>query len=319
MTRADVQRWLDRYVAAWKSYDAAEIADLFSAEAEYRYHPWDEPGPRPRGDRRRLDRARTATPRRRTPRARTTPRTRPGRSMATGPSPSARPTTSPTRRGRRAIGATTTSTSSSSTPTVAAGASRRTTVKDRTLDARAEPRRVTTRRPAAAGGAGAAGAGVNRALTRAAILEVDGPHDPRRRRRADPPRDPRRGARRRRLPGRRGGRRPGGARPVPGRGAGPRPARPHAARAVRDRGLPDHPRGVGRPDRDAHGPRLRGRQDRRPRARGGRLRHEAVQPARADGPDPGDLPARRAGGGRRRPDASSTSATSRSTSPGTGS
>jgi len=43
MTRADLQRWLDRYVAAWKSYDEAEIADLFSAEAEYRYHPWDEP------------------------------------------------------------------------------------------------------------------------------------------------------------------------------------------------------------------------------------------------------------------------------------
>ncbi len=43
MTRADVQRWLDRYVAAWKSYDEAEIADLFSTEAEYRYHPWDEP------------------------------------------------------------------------------------------------------------------------------------------------------------------------------------------------------------------------------------------------------------------------------------
>jgi hypothetical protein len=43
MTRADVQRWLDRYVAAWKSYDEAEIAELFSAEAEYRYHPWDEP------------------------------------------------------------------------------------------------------------------------------------------------------------------------------------------------------------------------------------------------------------------------------------
>jgi hypothetical protein len=43
MTRADVQRWLDRYVAAWKSYDEAEIADLFSTDAEYRYHPWDEP------------------------------------------------------------------------------------------------------------------------------------------------------------------------------------------------------------------------------------------------------------------------------------
>ncbi|HLA16185.1 MAG TPA: nuclear transport factor 2 family protein [Candidatus Limnocylindrales bacterium] len=43
MTRADVQRWLDRYVAAWKSYDAGEIADLFSSDAEYRYHPWDDP------------------------------------------------------------------------------------------------------------------------------------------------------------------------------------------------------------------------------------------------------------------------------------
>jgi hypothetical protein len=43
MTRVEVQRWLDRYVAAWKSYDEAEIADLFSTDAEYRYHPWDEP------------------------------------------------------------------------------------------------------------------------------------------------------------------------------------------------------------------------------------------------------------------------------------
>jgi len=43
MTREDVQRWLDRYVAAWKSYDRAGIEDLFSADAEYRYHPWHEP------------------------------------------------------------------------------------------------------------------------------------------------------------------------------------------------------------------------------------------------------------------------------------
>jgi uncharacterized protein (TIGR02246 family) len=43
MTRDDLQQWLDRYVAAWKSYDPAAIADLFSADAEYRYHPWDEP------------------------------------------------------------------------------------------------------------------------------------------------------------------------------------------------------------------------------------------------------------------------------------
>jgi hypothetical protein len=43
MTRDDVQRWLDRYVEAWRTYDPAAIGDLFSADAEYRYHPWDEP------------------------------------------------------------------------------------------------------------------------------------------------------------------------------------------------------------------------------------------------------------------------------------
>jgi hypothetical protein len=43
MTHAQVQDWLDRYVAAWQSYDEAAIRDLFSADAEYRYHPWDEP------------------------------------------------------------------------------------------------------------------------------------------------------------------------------------------------------------------------------------------------------------------------------------
>jgi ketosteroid isomerase-like protein len=43
MTRDDVQRWLDRYIAAWQRYDAAEIGDLFAADAEYRYHPGDDP------------------------------------------------------------------------------------------------------------------------------------------------------------------------------------------------------------------------------------------------------------------------------------
>jgi ketosteroid isomerase-like protein len=43
MTHDDVQRWLNRYVEAWRSYDAASIGDLFSEDAEYRYHPWDEP------------------------------------------------------------------------------------------------------------------------------------------------------------------------------------------------------------------------------------------------------------------------------------
>lgn len=43
MTRDDVQGWLDRYVAAWLAYDAAAIGELFSDDAEYRYHPWDDP------------------------------------------------------------------------------------------------------------------------------------------------------------------------------------------------------------------------------------------------------------------------------------
>ena len=43
MTHNDVQLWLDRYVAAWTTYDPAAIGELFSDDAEYRYHPWDEP------------------------------------------------------------------------------------------------------------------------------------------------------------------------------------------------------------------------------------------------------------------------------------
>jgi ketosteroid isomerase-like protein len=41
---AVVASWLERYVAAWRSYDAAEIGALFSDDAVYRYHPWDEGG-----------------------------------------------------------------------------------------------------------------------------------------------------------------------------------------------------------------------------------------------------------------------------------
>lgn len=43
MDHADVQRWLDDYIAAWKSYDPEAIAALFSEEVAYRYHPYDEP------------------------------------------------------------------------------------------------------------------------------------------------------------------------------------------------------------------------------------------------------------------------------------
>jgi ketosteroid isomerase-like protein len=41
--RADAQTWLDRYVAAWLSYDARDIAALFAEDVSYRYHPYDEP------------------------------------------------------------------------------------------------------------------------------------------------------------------------------------------------------------------------------------------------------------------------------------
>ena len=43
MERAEVARWLERYVAAWQSYDRAEIEALFSEDARYRYHAYDAP------------------------------------------------------------------------------------------------------------------------------------------------------------------------------------------------------------------------------------------------------------------------------------
>ena len=43
MTHEELQAWLDRYVDAWRTYDADQIADLFSEDAVCRYHPYDEP------------------------------------------------------------------------------------------------------------------------------------------------------------------------------------------------------------------------------------------------------------------------------------
>ena len=43
VTAEQVQRWLDDYVAAWRSYDRDAIVALFSADASYRYHAFDEP------------------------------------------------------------------------------------------------------------------------------------------------------------------------------------------------------------------------------------------------------------------------------------
>jgi ketosteroid isomerase-like protein len=43
LTRDDVQRWLDAYVDAWRTYDRQAIGDLFAADASYRYQPYRDP------------------------------------------------------------------------------------------------------------------------------------------------------------------------------------------------------------------------------------------------------------------------------------
>lgn len=43
MNHEQFQGWLDAYVEAWKTYNTQHIAALFSADADYRYHPQDEP------------------------------------------------------------------------------------------------------------------------------------------------------------------------------------------------------------------------------------------------------------------------------------
>jgi ketosteroid isomerase-like protein len=40
MERSDVQGWLDKYIAAWRSNDRAAIEELFSDNAVYRYRPY---------------------------------------------------------------------------------------------------------------------------------------------------------------------------------------------------------------------------------------------------------------------------------------
>ena len=42
MEQSDVQRWLDAYVEAWRTYDEQAISDLFAEDASYRWHPWDD-------------------------------------------------------------------------------------------------------------------------------------------------------------------------------------------------------------------------------------------------------------------------------------
>ena len=43
MDAADVDRWLEQYIAAWRSNERSQIEALFTEDARYRYHPWDEP------------------------------------------------------------------------------------------------------------------------------------------------------------------------------------------------------------------------------------------------------------------------------------
>jgi len=39
----ELTSWVDRYRTAWTSNDPDDIRALFTEDAEYRYHPWDEP------------------------------------------------------------------------------------------------------------------------------------------------------------------------------------------------------------------------------------------------------------------------------------
>ena len=41
MERSDVQRWLDRYIEAWRANEREPIEELFTPDAVYGYRPWD--------------------------------------------------------------------------------------------------------------------------------------------------------------------------------------------------------------------------------------------------------------------------------------
>ena len=42
-TLAALTDWLDRYEQAWRTNDADQIRDLFTEDAVYRWHPWEDP------------------------------------------------------------------------------------------------------------------------------------------------------------------------------------------------------------------------------------------------------------------------------------
>jgi ketosteroid isomerase-like protein len=43
LTVSDVQSWLDRYVAAWRSNDPGLIGALFTEDVVYRFRPYEDP------------------------------------------------------------------------------------------------------------------------------------------------------------------------------------------------------------------------------------------------------------------------------------
>jgi uncharacterized protein (TIGR02246 family) len=43
LTKDTVAAWLSAYVRAWETYDPDAIANLFTEDATYDYHPFDEP------------------------------------------------------------------------------------------------------------------------------------------------------------------------------------------------------------------------------------------------------------------------------------
>ena len=43
VTTKQIQAWLDAYIEAWRSYDRTAIEALFTDDARYAYHPYDEP------------------------------------------------------------------------------------------------------------------------------------------------------------------------------------------------------------------------------------------------------------------------------------
>jgi hypothetical protein len=43
LTQATVQAWLFAYARAWETYDPTAVGDLFTEDATYLYHPFDEP------------------------------------------------------------------------------------------------------------------------------------------------------------------------------------------------------------------------------------------------------------------------------------